>query len=263
MRMSAKERRTLVKLSSRKAFTLIELLVVIAIISIIAAILFPVFSQVREKARATACLNNTKQLGLAEMQYVQDNDETFWNEPNVSIANMPPFYSELLMPYVKSKGVFSCPDNTKAGSLGFSSYATPSYNPAYGFADPGIHSTYSGVAAGSPTTLAQLQSPSELVLLSDAVMYWNQTLCEPDPQKGSGKGSHYFVEGDPNSGFPFINTIGQPLHQGGMTFVYADGHAKWGRVTAIPPTAPPFVYVGYYATARALDDDCSAFGTSP
>lgn len=56
---------------------MIELLVVIAIIAILAAILFPVFAKVREKARQTACLSNEKQMGLAFMQYVQDNDETF------------------------------------------------------------------------------------------------------------------------------------------------------------------------------------------
>src|SRR6516165_5669613 len=58
-------------------FTLIELLVVIAIIAILAAILFPVFAKVREKARQTMCLSNEKQMGLAYMQYVQDYDETY------------------------------------------------------------------------------------------------------------------------------------------------------------------------------------------
>ena len=60
---------------SNKAFTLIELLVVIAIIAILAAILFPVFAQAREKARQTSCMSNERQLGLAVVQYVQDNDE--------------------------------------------------------------------------------------------------------------------------------------------------------------------------------------------
>lgn len=61
--------------SAYSAFTLIELLVVIAIIAILAAILFPVFQKVRENARRTACLSNTKQLGLGFYQYIQDSDE--------------------------------------------------------------------------------------------------------------------------------------------------------------------------------------------
>src|SRR6478609_3278648 len=60
-----------------RGFTLIELLVVIAIIAVLAAILFPVFAQARDKARQTSCLSNEKQLGMASMQYVQDYDEQF------------------------------------------------------------------------------------------------------------------------------------------------------------------------------------------
>ncbi len=64
-------------MSWRRGFTLIELLVVIAIIAILAAILFPVFAQAREKARAIKCLSEAKQLGLAIAQYEQDYDGVF------------------------------------------------------------------------------------------------------------------------------------------------------------------------------------------
>src|SRR4028118_1177374 len=59
----------------QSGFTLIELLVVIAIIAILAAILFPVFAQAREKARQATCISNMKQISLAVSSYTQDNDE--------------------------------------------------------------------------------------------------------------------------------------------------------------------------------------------
>lgn len=57
------------EMKKRRAFTLIELLVVIAIISILAAILFPVFARARENARRTSCVSNLRQMGLATMMY--------------------------------------------------------------------------------------------------------------------------------------------------------------------------------------------------
>jgi prepilin-type N-terminal cleavage/methylation domain-containing protein len=76
-RASERKEPTMASRGQYKAFTLIELLVVIAIISILAAILFPVFAQAREKARQTACLSNMKQVGPGLNQYLQDYDEVF------------------------------------------------------------------------------------------------------------------------------------------------------------------------------------------
>src|SRR5437762_13570967 len=78
----------------RTGFTLIELLVVIAIISVLAAILFPVFAQARGSARNTADMSNIRQIGVAAMMYAQDYDETFvpvgsWNDPSITPYNSP------------------------------------------------------------------------------------------------------------------------------------------------------------------------------
>src|SRR5450631_192882 len=95
-----------------KGFTLIELLVVIAIIAILAAILFPVFAKVREKARQTSCLSNEKQLGLGFIQYVQDNDEHWPTGGGGGQPTLGTGWAGTIYPYVKSTGVFGCPDDS-------------------------------------------------------------------------------------------------------------------------------------------------------
>lgn len=95
---------------SRSGFTLIELLVVIAIIAILAAILFPVFAQAREKARAISCLSNVKQAGIALAMYTQDYDET---TPKLGAGTE---WWTQLYPYVKNVDVFFCPDRSDGGS---------------------------------------------------------------------------------------------------------------------------------------------------
>jgi prepilin-type N-terminal cleavage/methylation domain-containing protein len=104
-------------------FTLIELLVVIAIIAILAAILFPVFAQAREKARQASCLSNLKQLGTALLMYVQDYDEQFPSGSKEAFANGPTNlntdvagvgWAGQLYPYTKNAQVLKCPDDSTA-----------------------------------------------------------------------------------------------------------------------------------------------------
>ncbi len=128
----------------KSGFTLIELLVVIAIIAILAAILFPVFAQAREKARQASCTSNVKQIGLAWMMYVQDYDESYpptnsiqnaasgWiNNPAFTtkypckpcrpvLASNPAVYYDptiYAVPYIKSIDIFKCPSDTGIGTF--------------------------------------------------------------------------------------------------------------------------------------------------
>lgn len=111
-----------------KAFTLIELLVVIAIIAILAAILFPVFAQAREKARQISCISNMKELTLANLMYVQDYDESFCNEGVAGPSNgwgWQMTWQVEVQPYIKNYDIFRCPDD---------SHYTPTWSgPSYSY----------------------------------------------------------------------------------------------------------------------------------
>jgi prepilin-type N-terminal cleavage/methylation domain-containing protein len=92
-----------------RGFTLIELLVVISIIAILAAILFPVFAQAREKARAAACLSNGKQIALAVSMYSQDHDEVL---PLAVDLSTNAWWESSVIPYIRGGGIggiLACP----------------------------------------------------------------------------------------------------------------------------------------------------------
>ena len=95
------------KATQHRGFTLIELLVVIAIIAILAAILFPVFAQAREKARQTQCLSNGKQISLGLLMYANDFDN------RLPVYNWPESYmiAARAMPYIKNRDIFKCPSS--------------------------------------------------------------------------------------------------------------------------------------------------------
>ncbi len=218
-------------------FTLIELLVVIAIIAILAAILFPVFAQAREKARQASCLSNTKQIGLSVMMYMQDYDGTLFSsqfiKPGVTIDGtniglMLNFGSEyLLRPYIKSKSLFRCPDDTNQDYWGrvsawvpgnanctYNGVALPcnnstgmsSYYYRY-FLDIAYASNQTGWNNGSPilVTESSIGFPAQMMIYSD-LWDWH--------------GNNY---GMWNSGDTDLSHV-HPFNA-----VFAEGHAKFLR----------------------------------
>jgi prepilin-type N-terminal cleavage/methylation domain-containing protein len=229
------------------AFTLIELLVVIAIIAILAAILFPVFAQAREKARQITCLSNFKQLGLAMMQYVQDSDELY---PGSYYYGQG--WAEEIYPYAKSVNVYQCPDDSRTPDSNATSYYPDklSYVENVHIAD--YPST--SVELATPANLSQLSSPSTTVLLyegqasytgyfgpgasSNNAAYptnWTRlfprsccgTAMDNQSMVGEGSGDWYTVpvEVDRHS----VDHAGSNglVNSGHANFLAADGHAKY------------------------------------
>jgi len=136
-----------------RGFTLIELLVVIAIISILAAILFPAFAQVREKGRQTSCLSNEKQLSLAVLMYTQDYDETLLPSA-VNGPSSPILWPDELNSYVKNNQVRFCPSD---GGEKVNSYGL----------DEMTFTDLTDSGAQPPMNLAVFQTPADTVMLGE------------------------------------------------------------------------------------------------
>ena len=208
--------------SQLKGFTLIELLVVIAIIAILAAILFPVFAQAREKARAISCISNVKQIGLATMMYVQDYDENFPMTLYLNFENTGPCLNTcwaVILPYEKSAAIYKCPSNSSAldlpktlpnlmGLPACSSSPTLSpisYFPNFTLVNWGDDSNFFPHNVGRPiTNLATIQFATETAVFYDAA--------------GSAPNADF--------GFSTMDEPIQPRHTGMLNVSYVDTHAK-------------------------------------
>jgi prepilin-type N-terminal cleavage/methylation domain-containing protein/prepilin-type processing-associated H-X9-DG protein len=233
-----------------KGFTLIELLVVIAIIAILAAILFPVFAQARDKARQASCLSNQKQLVLAAVAYTQDYDgswpQTFIGAPTASAGSIwtVPLKSDsaadkalestlwawALQPYIKSIGVYVCPSVSEDTDLG----AGITMDDAGGF-----RSSYliNGYLNTWPESMSP--SPSSVIAFSEAtgkqaMIGWQ--IAFPLPLTKAGGDMAIFNPGD---GVDCNNAAGSfgftdvsyakswQIHNSGQNYSYMDGHVKY------------------------------------
>ena len=252
----------------RSAFTLIELLVVIAIISLLAAILFPVFGQVRERARQATCTSNEKQMGLGFIMYSQDYDEKMPAAAAFGTYNtgwpilIAPYVTRVAMWSNQGSSIFQCPDDTVARYLNNAkqSYAVThdcsfpgqpigsscnasgddrySQGMAYGgsYVDAGL----STIFPGKPLSL--FINPSQLIVVVEQTYDIYNYL-------GTNHGYCY----GPYQQFPAGSS---PPHSEGSNYLFADGHVKWLSLMNSAKTAGATFNKGAYGSACSLSTPC-------
>jgi prepilin-type N-terminal cleavage/methylation domain-containing protein len=244
---------------TRSGFTLIELLVVIAIIAILAAILFPVFAQARAKARQAACISNTKQCGLACLQYVQDYDECYppaeaydpqlgaWTTgyykpvPNAYLPNYQGFsqtFATDIQPYTKNYGVLSC--SQAAVIQNIYPWITPTYRISY---------SYNGLLQDFP--IGGIVEPAQLPLITESwgnSYFVNADLGDPvlNCETSSDKTCSYHnactgfaTSSSPNGQTSLVweEAGNEAVHDGGQIWAYTDGHSKFKHLSTTMTTA--------------------------
>jgi prepilin-type processing-associated H-X9-DG protein len=210
---------------------------VIAIIAILAAILFPVFAQAREKARQATCLSNQKQIGTAIMMYVQDYGETY--PLYATYPNQDLYWYDLINPYVKAStgrsSIFHCPSlsgdattvNTSAG-YGANYLHVIQYPPEFNW----IRLGWWTHANDGPCPMSRLSRPAETIMIADS---------EVECGKGQGGGFadiYCPIELPQGPVWYADNCLDKTWalakrHSGGGIYLMADGHARWMRRDAV------------------------------
>ncbi|MBI3946557.1 MAG: type II secretion system protein [Armatimonadetes bacterium] len=217
-------------------FTLVELLVVIAVIAILAAMLFPVFSRAREKARQANCLSNLKQLGLGVQMYAQDYEAyPLASSPSSQVPRTR--WADHIYPYVKNERMFVCPSATAGAALTSKGFA---HNASAKYGGYGYNFQYLGNARILPPNLpfaaadAMITVPAETIAIADTLGALNtngaitgEGVYVVDPplpsSRGSGSASGYYAA----TSFAWGGrSLPAERHSEMVTVAFCDGHAK-------------------------------------
>jgi prepilin-type N-terminal cleavage/methylation domain-containing protein/prepilin-type processing-associated H-X9-DG protein len=229
----------------KPAFTLIELLVGIAIISILAALLFPVFARAREKARQASCLSDEKQIAAAVLMYMSDYDETLpfvldWSA-NMTVAwganigddgkrpvvagvtgQEPPFQLvTVVAPYIKNDSVWYCP-SVGPSYVWQAAVNDGAWKRGAKMHDQGTTYAYNYLAGRTIGTGQSLRWSPQILMGGKS----NSILIEA---------SHWPMISEEPAGLDFTGNLADPPasavpHFGGMNVAYGDGHAKYHRM---------------------------------
>ena len=252
----------------RFAFTLIELLVVIAIIAILAAILFPVFAQAREKARQGACTSNLKQFGTSWQMYLQDYDEKIASANNPigwgNCATMDGrsqfggWEGNLLKPYLKNNKVFLCP-STPGQSVNTGDGCTLAQWPKIEYQVESYAYNYVSMERWDCTAQAAVgKNISAIELPAETMVFWDSTTAWADCGYMGGCGvwsqrdvpvylakkNRPLLSGMQSSWVSVDNMAREAPHNGQFDVMFADGHVKttdwdrlkWGQLNVNIPT---------------------------
>ena len=194
--MLDKIRRILV---NKNCFTLVELLVVIAIIALLASMLLPALQEVRDAGRKIKCVSNLKQIGMAALMYVQDNDGWWFRSNRWNRSDSKPS----IYPYLsQGTGVMICPSGTESEL-----YNAVNNSPTNYGCNPHVivHGTWVGLSWYTEgqtytTRYGQVKMPCNKIIFADS-------------NRADG-----FTDGKADVSFRHLN---------GANFLFADGHVEW------------------------------------